>query len=228
MKKNIRQYIQDCRDFLQSCFFPIYCLGCKQEGQGICNDCFQEISFQPYSLYEQKQDRQSALSNHWAATNFSDELIQKLIHTLKYKQQHTLKQCIKKIVHRWFLQYPNMFSNIDIVCPIPLHRKRKLERGFNQSHIIAQCVSREYGIMLQQVCKRVVQTQQQAGLSRLDRLRNLQNAFEVDKKRSIQGNIVLLVDDVFTTGATMESCAHTLMESGAKAVYGFTLARSFL
>ncbi len=112
------------------------------------------------------------------------------------------------------------------VVPIPLSRRRRRERGFNQAELIAKVVAREAGVPLDgKLLWKTKDRPPQAGLTRKDRLRNVQSVYRARLPLSLRGERLLLVDDVLTTGATAESAARALLEAGAGAVDVLTLAR---
>jgi ComF family protein len=118
------------------------------------------------------------------------------------------------------------FSDLDLVVPVPLHPRRLRERGFNQSLLLARQVSKRQSIPLDFTSlQRVRQTAPQTRLSGPERRKNVRGAFRVTAPESVAGRRVLLVDDVFTTGATIQECTESLLEAGAKEVCVLTLAR---
>ena len=141
---------------------------------------------------------------------------------MKYSHVEDVLQAFEKIIINFVKQNKYLFSQIDLVVPVPLHKKRFVERGFNQAKLIAKIVAREIDKPCQEFVIRSRHTLQQAKLKREDRLKNVKNAFVIEN--NIDGN-VLLIDDVFTTGSTLQECAKVLKKGGAKAVIGFTIAR---
>ena len=118
-------------------------------------------------------------------------------------------------------------SDPPLVMPVPLHHKRLMERGFNQSLLLARYVTRELkGDLDFLSLVRVRFTQAQTQLSREDRLKNLRRAFAVTRPERVMNRIVLLVDDVATTGATFNECAKVLKKAGAREVLAIALARA--
>lgn len=111
----------------------------------------------------------------------------------------------------------------DGLVPVPLHPERLAERGFNQAEVVASLLHWELGLPLVQGLERVRPTHRQVGLRRGERLENLKGAF-IFQGASIQGKELWLIDDVITTGATLEACAEALLEAGARRVYAFALA----
>lgn len=115
--------------------------------------------------------------------------------------------------------------SVDAVVPVPLHRQRERERGFNQSEILASVVARSSRLpVLRKALTRIRATLPQTGKSR-ERARNVRGAFAVGNPEMVKERILLLVDDVLTTGATVNECAKVLMKAGARGVLVYTLAR---
>ena len=115
-----------------------------------------------------------------------------------------------------------------MVAPVPLHRRRLVSRRYNQSALLSRIIAGDYGLSsVPDLLVRTRHTPTQGGLSASARCRNVPGAFAVRRDRAelISDARVLLVDDVFTTGATVESCANTLLRSGARSVDVLTLAR---
>lgn len=130
----------------------------------------------------------------------------------------------------WIVQgYDRHFANGEIVwdglVPVPLHGMRRRERGFNQALELARGLSKARGVSVCNALTRLRETGRQARLSREERWRNLKNAFDLRSKFDVRGRNLLLIDDVFTTGATSEGCAHVLKKAGANAIGVLTVAR---
>lgn len=113
----------------------------------------------------------------------------------------------------------------DVIVPVPLHPRRFAERGFNQSEVVGRWFSQVTGMPLLPMLRRVRYTTQQARLDRRERQKNLRGAFAPLGRTSAAGLHIVLVDDVYTTGATMQECARVLLSAGAAEVAGVTLAR---
>ncbi|MFP3928798.1 MAG: double zinc ribbon domain-containing protein [Desulfobacteraceae bacterium] len=114
-----------------------------------------------------------------------------------------------------------------VVTPVPLHPRKLRQRGFNQSLLLARYVARLPGLTLDPFClRRLRDTPRQVDLGREERRRNVRNAFEVPDPRRIKDREVLLVDDVSTTGSTLESCSRALLAAGASRVYCLSSARA--
>ena len=119
------------------------------------------------------------------------------------------------------------FQDYGLIIPVPLHSRRLRQRGYNQSLLLARRIARKHAIPLDYTSlRRIRSTQPQTELSGLQRQKNIHGAFAVHKKEAVVEKTILLIDDVFTTGATVEECAHVLLKSGAKRVDVLTLVRA--
>lgn len=121
-----------------------------------------------------------------------------------------------------------VFHRADVVIPVPLHPERQRERGYNQAEVIARIVARALALPLAtDLLHRIKNTvPHRAGMDVTQRAESLSRAFVVIGRGEIGNRVVLLVDDICTTGATLDECARVLKEVGARAVYGFTVARA--
>ena len=149
--------------------------------------------------------------------------LRRLIHLFKYDKMRPLA---KPLARHMAAVLPQLGA-VDLCVPTPLFRRREWRRGFNQSELLAAELSRVAGIQLgRRVLKRVKATAPQAGLSNRARLANVAGAFAVRKPEAVNGRRVLVIDDVMTTGATLQSCAKTLKRAGASYVAALTIARA--
>lgn len=134
-----------------------------------------------------------------------------------------LREMIGEVVRR-----EPLFHQAEVVIAVPLHPERQRERGYNQAELIARIVARALALpVATDVLHRVRYTlPHRAGMDTIQRARSVSGAFAVRAPQRITDKIVLLVDDVFTTGATLNECARVLREAGARALSGFTVARA--
>lgn len=144
--------------------------------------------------------------------------VQRMLHLLKYDGAQELGRELGRIYGRELLQSP-LFSENQLIVPVPLHPDRLRVRGYNQSEVFAEGLEESLpNAQLNKAIERVIHTTTQTKKSRFDRWQNVETAFEVTHVEAIRGKRVLLVDDVVTTGATLESCAARLLRSGAQNV----------
>jgi competence protein ComFC len=226
--------IQLIKDYI----FPIFCLGCHQEGVWLCESCLRSIDvsgvyFCP--LCNMINDtgepcRRCADDNSLARSSAVARLstvtpLSSIIHHLKYRYVVDVDIYIGELISGFLAN--NYLEDIDLIIPVPLHPRRMRERGFNQSEMIARLVADGLGVpMRTNIVERARYTKPQIRLGREKRQLNLMNAFRiVDGTDSMDGLRILLIDDVYTSGATMRTLAETLMEAGASRVIGLTLAK---
>ena len=149
--------------------------------------------------------------------------LREALHRLKYKQDlglgETFSHPLIELVSQ--LNWP-----IDAICPVPLSRKRSQERGYNQSGLLAWPISLALRIpYLPKAVERIRDTRSQVGLSKIERVHNVSGAFQA-KRSLVKYSSIMIIDDVTTTGSTIQACAQALLDAGAEAVYGLTLARA--
>ena len=120
------------------------------------------------------------------------------------------------------------FGAVELIIPVPLSKKRLLERGYNQAAVLSKILARQTKINLdeQSLVRRLDTPMHRVGMDEKARIKSVKDAFEVKRPKLIAGKTILLVDDVFTSGATVSNCAETLKRSGAKAVFVLTLAKT--
>jgi len=138
--------------------------------------------------------------------------VQHIMHQLKYKGQKELGITIGKF-YGYDLKKSERFNSIDIILPVPLHPKKIKKRGYNQSALFAQGLSQSMNVPANfNVLSRSVNSETQTKKSRFSRWQNVETIFELTNSTDLEGKHILLVDDVITTGATIESCAQTLQQ----------------
>jgi ComF family protein len=149
--------------------------------------------------------------------------VQNAMHRLKYRRDIGLGEALANQITGFFV---DLTWPVEMVIPIPLGKQRLNERGYNQVAMVAMPLSNQLGLEYQpKVLVRARETRSQVGLSAVERQKNVQSAFLADGKK-VNGKIILLIDDVSTTGATLSSAAEALYSSGAQDVYAFTIARA--
>lgn len=160
------------------------------------------------------------------ALGYYEGPLQEAIHRWKYQGRMSLTPFFGEWMAETLQRYWQP-SSIDLLIPVPLHRQRLRERGFNQALLLARELSRRTGIPYH---KRILQkkrpTLPQINLSGSGREKGVKGVFQVTKKENLKGKWVLLLDDVYTTGATVNECSKVLMAGGAGRVDVFTLAHA--
>jgi len=148
-----------------------------------------------------------------------------LIQTFKYGFVEDCFRIIEKIINEYLLKHRGVWSDIDMIVPVPLHPRRFAERGFNQAERIAASVSQILSLPILSALRRTRYTGMQAHLNKEKRRANVLGAFALTPKIPVSGRRLLLVDDVYTTGSTMHECGRVLSAAGANDVRAFTIAR---
>lgn len=155
-----------------------------------------------------------------------NDTVQKLIHELKYNDFKIIAKFFGRKVNNYFEKF-SPFSKIDMIVPVPLHRTKKRSRGFNQSELLASAISDQINIKhIPKLLKRTKFTDSQTKLSRSERQNNVAEAFKVNSKYDVKGKNILVVDDVFTTGSTVNSISRLLREQDVGKIFIFTIARA--
>jgi len=215
--------------------FPRWCLGCGKEGDFICGDCRRDLPVitPPVCPRCGSPLSQGAACHDWPDTPDGidgirspfvfDGVIRRAVHELKYRNLRALAPLLAGLL------YDHLVSNplpADVLVPVPLHPKRLRERGYNQSALISEELGRRCGLPVAAngLIRRhyTVPQARSAGVS--ERQQNVAGAFAC-REEGFRGRQVLLIDDVSTSGATLNACAGALKAAGAAQVRGLTLAR---
>jgi len=223
-------------------FFPRFCFGCKKEGTYLCDDCkaVLEISEYNYCLCEKNPLRlpsagkcqrcqSKKLSGLYFALSFQESsLIKKMIHQFKYEPyvRELANPLASLIIDHLLLSDPSPFAKGEGLIPVPIDKKKLKKRGFNQAEELAKELSIALKIpVFNNVLLKIKQTPSQVELTKEEREKNLKGAFSCVAPEMVKNKKIFLVDDVYTTGSTMEECGLTLKQAGAKEVWGIAVAR---
>lgn len=206
------------------------CAACRKTAQRIASP-FCEICSTPFegqiegpfacpACRENKHDFDCAIVPY-----LSRGAVRELIHRFKYNHHFHLRH----VLAGWLLEAladPRLQAlPFDQIVPVPLHPARERDRGFNQARVLAQFLARQTGIPMANALRRTRFTTTQTRLDRETRIENLRNAFEMRHTVEVQNLHLLLIDDVLTTGATVNECARVLKRAGASSVRVVTVAR---
>ena len=221
------------RDFL-SLIFPRVCEACGKSlftGEScICSYCMYHLPRTDFHLY----DDNPVAKLFWGRTSIfsasslyafnKGSKVQHLIHQLKYRGKKEIGISLGKYYGKE-LKTASSFSSADMIIPVPLHRKKQRKRGYNQSETFAQGLAESMNIdILNDALIRTHLSETQTRKSRFARWKNVEHIFQVIAPEKIQGKHILLVDDVITTGATLEACANKILEIPATKVSIATIA----
>ena len=211
-----RSWLDASLEFL----FPSRCAGCLRVDTPWCDSCQTQLDALPFPPQQPfARQRFAAL----AASGPHTGLLRQALLALKYGNA---QQLAEPLGARLAELLALLAWQVDLLLPVPLHPERERERGYNQAQLLADALGARLGIPLQPAAlRRVVATRAQVGLDQQQRRRNVHAAFAADS-RLVHGQHLLLVDDVYTTGATLEACAQALQDSGALSIHGLTLTRA--
>lgn len=210
-------------DSLYHLFYPRNCPGCGQvaieKGEYICIQCFHNL---PFTQFEKLRENQVEKAFYGrvkieAATSLlyftRNSIVQNLMHELKYNKQKELGIFLGRIMGIK-MRESNSFPDCDLIIPVPLHPEKEKIRGFNQSDQLCKGISQTTGWPFQSgTVTRNIQTTSQTRKHRKERWQNVAAIFGVQNPEFLNNRHILLVDDVVTTGSTLESCAATILEN---------------
>ncbi|HET6839808.1 MAG TPA: ComF family protein [Bradyrhizobium sp.] len=222
---------------------PTLCVSCREpvHGEGVCASCWAKLSFiappfcprlgipfvydpGPEMLSMEAIANPPAYARARAAVRY-DDVARTLVHALKYQDRTDLAPAMG----RWMARAGReLLGEADVLVPVPLHWRRGWSRRYNQSGALARIIEQQSGVKLStEALKRVRPTQQQIGLTRPQRASNVQGAFKVapERQSEIAGRRVILIDDVLTSGATLDACARALLRARAASVDALVFAR---
>jgi ComF family protein len=219
--------------------YPPRCVSCNRLDEWLCPNCWQQIPFitfpvchrcgtpgpvaAPSHCQQCAHNRLRHIDAIRAVSYFEDGPIRRAIHYLKYNNRKAVSTILGKILADGFQRF-NLTA--DVIVPVTLHPARLHQRGYNQSELLA----RELGHLLDipvnsSTLQRIRNTKSQMELSADERHQNIMNAF-VCRDEKLSGQKILLIDDVCTTGSTLDACADALKQRGAASVWGLTLAKA--
>ncbi|MFA6285318.1 MAG: ComF family protein [Parcubacteria group bacterium] len=226
--------------------FPVLCLSCGKEGSWLCEECSSQtklLDFQVCPVCEDiitekgrlcsacRASQKSSLDSLLAAVSYENPSIKHLVHNLKYRFASSIAEPLAMLLVKALVR--SDFSVPDCIIPVPLHPRRLRWRGFNQSLLLAEHIAEELTPLLKievlDILSRARFNQPQMKIKNYqERLQNVKDifTFRPDTDPSlIKNKSILLVDDIATTGATLEECAKVLKSAGAKKVFAAVVAR---
>ncbi|MBI2598859.1 ComF family protein [Candidatus Curtissbacteria bacterium] len=222
---------------LLNLIFPERCIDCHKLGSYLCKSCFEKVEFieKPVCPVCQRQ----AIGGKTHPGCSGKYKLDGLIVACRYRGP--IRVAIQKVKYKWVWDIEKIlvdlvagqiwkfdFPQDSILVPVPLHIKRKRWRGFNQSEILAKTLAKNFKVGFADIMIRIIETKTQVGLTRDERKKNIKDAFSIRHpeldSRSLRGQNIIIVDDVYTSGATMGECAKVLKKAGAKSVWGMAVA----
>jgi len=196
--------------------FPPRCAGCGRIDTVWCRDCQATLS---QLTFANELNVVQPLSGVAAAT-WHTGVAREAVQALKYNNAQMIA---KPLGERLAACLEHQYWTVDIIVPVPLHMKRLSERGYNQAKLLADQVAAMTGIRCEpEALQRIRETQSQVTVSGTERLTNINGAFEAQSS-IVNGQVILMIDDVYTTGSTLSACGEALIHAGAERVFGLTV-----
>lgn len=226
------------REILLDSIFPKYCVGCGQIDTYLCDQCKEKIVFiqsptcpncgklSPKGKFCKTCRPKVDLTGVIIAAHYEEGPLKEAIHTFKYDFVFDLHKELSTFLAEALIK--NNFKKNYLITFVPLHRARENWRGFNQSKLLAREVSLMLNFeFIEGVLKKKINTKVQVELKRRERLKNVEDSFEANARYvdKIKRKRIILVDDIITTGATLNECAKVLRNIGAKEVWGLVLGK---
>lgn len=219
--------------------FPVECMQCGSGEDWLCKKCLgtipRETRLTCFTCKKPTTDgrfchacqKGRTLLGIHATAPYASEVLRNAIHALKYRSITVLAKPLATIFEQFIRQWPFLFPDTTLFIPVPLHDKKLSDRGYNQSHLLLAHLLKARG---SNVCgcwllMRTRHTKQQVDCTREERLQNVQEAFRYAGRPQSSWPLVVLIDDVATTGATLDACANALHTAGARNVTALVLAR---
>ncbi|MEO8764755.1 MAG: phosphoribosyltransferase family protein [Ginsengibacter sp.] len=203
-------------------FYPHNCLGCGSDiieaGKFLCLDCINNLPHTGFAMHAGNPVEKSfwgRIPVNAAMSEFyfsKDSIIQNLIHEFKYRGNRKVGLYLGNLVGRSLLNN-DRFAGIDALVPLPLFSKKEFKRGYNQAAVLCEGINEITGIpLITKNVIRIVHTETQTKKSRIRRWENVEKSFAVLDEPGLRGKHILLVDDVITTGATLEACGAEILK----------------
>lgn len=214
----------------------------QEENISICAGCLDEIKRNPapycakcgrslcglttrVEICWECSKREFYYERSWSGFIY-EGVVKEALHLLKYSKKLSLSSLFCSLLIQFAKGNPEILEGMDAVLAVPLYNVKFREREFNQAHLLAAAVVREFNIKdLSAGLKRSIPTKPQSGLDKKERFENIKGTFEVITPGPLSGKNLLLIDDLFTTGATLNECAKVLKKAGAAKLHCLTFAR---
>ncbi|MEX0869859.1 MAG: ComF family protein [Candidatus Spechtbacterales bacterium] len=232
----------EIKNFFVELLFPSSCYGCKKPGTYLCKKCHTALDAfphplclhcskrAPFGVLNKQCSKELGLERLFVCAPYKNDILNRMIKDLKYKGSFKLSRPLASFMCRYLKKEAyakEITTHTDIVLPVPMHVKKQKLRGYNHAEHLARDISEILSIpYAHNIIKKHKKTISQVEAGNLaEREKNLTGSFSVPESSLVKNKIVLLIDDVATTGSTLKECAEVLRRSGAKEVWALTLAK---
>lgn len=225
MKKLKKALIFLCKE-IENLLFPQCCLICgKLTKQILCKQCKKEIYEKAIFKIENNKNKELYFEKHLYIFKYKDK-IRNLILDYKFNEKSYLYKLFSKIIIK-NEKICGILKKYDIIIPVPIHKKRKKQRGYNQSELIARKIALNIQNLKYEnnILQKIKNTLPQSSLTKEQRKANVKNVYELVNKEKIKNKKIIIFDDIYTTGSTVNTISKILKENGAKEIIVLTIAK---
>lgn len=213
-------------EYFLNLIFPNVCGFCEKINKNsLCKSC--ELSLAKYGLNcikDYRQDKVKYFDYLYCALKY-ENIVRKKIISYKFGEKSYLYKTFAKIILKNKKLY-RFFNLYDIIIPVPMHKSKKSVRGYNQTELIAKEITKLANIKCNIKCLvKIKNTHVQSTLNKTERIKNVKDVFYINNAEEIKGKKVVLLDDIYTTGSTINECSKMLKQAGAKEIFVLTIAK---
>lgn len=216
----IKELIHKISFWALSSFFPQRCIGCNAHDEILCRTCRLQV-------ISPMRAKTKYVNLVIAASSYSSPIVMKAIRAMKYRHATRMAKALGEILSDIIQEVSGIMDNETIIIPIPLSSKKMRIRGYNQAHILSETASKRFGFpIIDKALIKIKDTPSQTELvSKRDRLKNIRGSFAIKPDFTVKDKTILLIDDVMTSGATLNESARILKKEGAKRVFAAVVAK---
>lgn len=240
---SVRDHIAACVDLLYPRTCPVCHASLNRPDAAVCGKCLEKITFfcgplcsrcsRPLASHNPQSDgcgscrtEQQHVCDRVIALGKYEGMLKECIHAFKFGRKEYLCEWFADAMASALDGRGADLRRYDLIVPVPMHPVKKKERGFNQAEALARCLGRRLGLPWRtDILRKAAQGMVQSSLSKKDRLRNVEGVFRIRRRNFSRGKRLILVDDIYTTGATADACAAALKNDGAQEVATVVIAR---
>lgn len=211
---------------IENLIFPPCCLICgKLTKQILCKQCKKQIYEKAIFKIENNKNKELYFQKHLYIFEYKDK-IRNLILDYKFNEKSYLYKLFSKIIIK-NEKICGILKKYDIITPVPIHKKRKKQRGYNQSELIAKQIALNIQNLKYEndILQKIKNTLPQSSLTKKQRKENVKNVYKLVNKEKIKNKKIIIFDDIYTTGSTLNAISKILKENGAKEIIVLTIAK---